>query len=238
MQLKKMNSNFITNKGARKSNQDVVLIKSIGLDKDIFLLADGMGGYKNGEYAANFIVNHLYGILKIQTSFDKSSIQLAIEEVTMALATENKKQDSNMGATLGGVIRDDDIFYCFWVGDVKIMHIRNQKIVYESVEHNLKNELIENNVFVEATNAKKYNHVVTRSIQNDVSKAKIGYMCITDFRKNDFIVLCSDGVTDAISNHQLLEIINSDKEAVAKLSEIDDRLQKNANDNYSLIFLS
>ena len=91
MQLKKMNSIFITNKGARKSNQDVILIKRIGLDKDIFLLADGMGGYKNGEYAANFIVNHLYEILESQTSFDKSNIQLAIEEVTMALASENHK---------------------------------------------------------------------------------------------------------------------------------------------------
>ena len=63
MRLKKMNSSFITNKGKRKSNQDVVFIKSIGLDQDVYLLADGMGGYKNGEYAANFIVKHLYVLL-------------------------------------------------------------------------------------------------------------------------------------------------------------------------------
>ena len=53
MQLKKMNSSFITNKGKRKSNQDVVCIESMGEDQNVFLLADGMGGYKNGEYAHN-----------------------------------------------------------------------------------------------------------------------------------------------------------------------------------------
>jgi protein phosphatase len=237
MQLKKMNNNFITNKGARKSNQDVVLIKNMGLDKEIFLLADGMGGYKNGEYAANFIVNHLYDILKTQNSFDKSSIQLAIENVTRALASENKKQDSNMGATLGGIIRGNHVFHCFWVGDVKIMHIRNQKIVYESIEHNLKNELIENNVFIEATNAKKYNHVVTRSIQSDVSKAIIGYKCIRNFREDDFIVLCSDGITNVMSNHELLKILNLNMEVSAILSDLDSKLLYLAKDNYSLVLI-
>ena len=35
MQLKRMNSHFITNKGTRKSNQDVLLIKSLGNDNNI-----------------------------------------------------------------------------------------------------------------------------------------------------------------------------------------------------------
>ncbi|TDU40351.1 protein phosphatase [Gelidibacter sediminis] len=238
MQLKKMNSNFITNKGARKSNQDVVFIKNMGLDKEIFLLADGMGGYKNGEYAANFIVNNLYEILKIQNSYDKSSIQLAVEEVTRALATENKKQDSNMGATLGGVIQDNGDLHCFWIGDVKIWHIKNEQIGFESVEHNLKNELIENKVFVEANSAKKYNHIVTRAIQNDIKKAKIDYKRIEDFEQGDYIILASDGVTDVLSNHQLLDVINSEKNVDDILAVLDDKLKETAKDNYSLILIN
>lgn len=238
MQLKMMNSSFISNKGKRKSNQDVVLIKSIGIEQDLYLLADGMGGYKNGEYAANFIVKYLYEVLKDQKSFDKNSIQKGIDEVTRSLAKENEKQGSNMGATLGGVIRSKEEFHCFWVGDVKIFHISEKKIVYESIEHNLKNELIENKVFVEANNAKKYNHIVTRSIQNEVSKSKIDYKNIKNFTKGDFIVIVSDGVTDTMSKNQLLEIINLKKEVANILFEIDDKLQKTAKDNYSLIFIN
>jgi protein phosphatase len=238
MQLKKMNSSFITNKGKRQSNQDVVFIESIGEDRDVFLVADGMGGYKNGEYAANFIVEHICDLLVNQKSFDKNIIQLVIDEVTRALALENEKLDSNMGATLGGVVHSKEVFHCFWVGDVKIMHIRNKKIIYESKEHNLKNELIENKVFVKVDNAKKYNHVVTRAIHNDINKSKIDYKIIEDFHKGDYIIIASDGVTDVMENHQLLEIINSKNEISENLSELNHRLMKSAKDNYSLVLIS
>lgn len=237
VRLKVMNSNFISNKGKRKSNQDVVFIESLGIDMDVYLLADGMGGYKNGEYAANFIVTHLYDLLKSQKSFDKITIQTNIDEVTRALAKENEKQGTKMGATLGGVIRDKAMLHCFWVGDVKIVHIKDGKIVYESVEHNLKNELIENKVFVEANNANKYNHIVTRSIQNDISNSKIDYNCINDFEQGSYIIIASDGVTDVLDNHQLLKIINSKKVIPEILSELDDMLLTSAKDNYSLLLL-
>lgn len=237
MRLKRMNSSFITNKGKRKSNQDVVFIKSMGIEQDLYLLADGMGGYKNGEYAANFIVKYLYEVFKDQKSFDKNSIQEAINEVTRALAKENEKQGLNMGATLGGVIRSEEVFHCFWVGDVKIFHFRDKKIVYESVEHSLKNELIENKVFVEANNATKYNHIVTRSIQNEVSKSKIGYKFIKDYKEGDFIILCSDGVTDTINNYQLLEMFHTKKNITEILNKLDEKLSVDAVDNYSLILL-
>lgn len=233
-----MNNRFITNKGQRKSNQDVILIEKLGAELDIFLLADGMGGYKNGEYAANFIVTHLYDLIRNEKSFNESSIQSAIDEVTRSLAKENEDQGLNMGATLGGIIRSNNVFHCFWVGDVKIFHIRDKKIIYESIEHNLKNELIKNKVFVESNNAKKYNHVVTRSIHNDISKSKIDYMCILDFNQDDYLMLTSDGVTDILSNYELLEILYSKSEMSEVLSELNDRLVKSANDNFSLILIN
>lgn len=238
MQLKRMNSKFISNKGSRKSNQDVVFIKNLGEDNKVFLLADGMGGYKNGGYAANFIVANLYEGLNTTVNFDRDSIQAEVDKVTKALALENEKKESKMGATLGGVIQDNGDLHCFWIGDVKIWHIKNEQIGFESVEHNLKNELIENKVFVEANSAKKYNHIVTRAIQNDIKKAKIDYKRIEDFEQGDYIILASDGVTDVLSNHQLLDVINSEKNVDDILAVLDDKLKETAKDNYSLILIN
>lgn len=238
MQLKRMNSNFITNKGARRSNQDVVFIKNLCEDNKVFLLADGMGGYKNGGYAANFIVANLYEGLNTTVNFDKDSIQAEVNKVTKALALENEKQESKMGATIGGVIQDNGDLHCFWIGDVKIWHIKNEQIGFESIEHNLKNELIENKVFVEANSAKKYNHIVTRAIQNDIKKAKIDYKRIEDFEQGDYVILASDGVTDVLSNHQLLDVINSEKNVDDILAVLDDKLKETAKDNYSLILIN
>jgi len=238
MQLKRMNSNFITNKGTRKSNQDVVLIKNMDISKHVYLLADGMGGYQNGGYAADFIVSHLYQGLKNVEKFDEESIQKEVNIVTEAMALENEKQESKMGATLGGVIHCNNKLHCFWIGDVKISHIKNGQIIFESVEHNLKNELIENNVFVEANSATKYNHIVTRAIQNDIKKAQIGYRIISDFEPGDYIVIASDGATEILSNHFLLKIINSKKSIEDKLTMLDMELQTSAKDNSSVILLS
>lgn len=232
-----MNSNFITNKGARKSNQDVVLIKSLGYANEIYLLADGMGGYKNGAYAANFIVSNLFELLNKQENFNRESIQLAIDKVTKALAYENEKQESKMGATLGGVIQSKGCLHCFWVGDVKIWHIKDGQLVFESMEHKLKTELIENKVFVEASSAKKYNHIVTRAIQNDVKKAKLDYKYIEDFKKEDYIIIASDGVTEVMDNYQLLEIINLSKNKTQILDLLNNNLSKIAKDNFSLILI-
>lgn len=233
-----MNSNFITNVGQRKSNQDVVLIKSLGNDNEIYLLADGMGGYKNGAYAASFIVTTLFNLLKGKDNFDKVHIQSAIDEVTKELAEENHKQESRMGATLGGVIQSKEGLHCFWVGDVKIWHIKDGQVVFESIEHNLKNELIEKKIFVEAESAKKYNHIVTRAIQNDIKKSMIDYVYIENFKEGDYIMIASDGVTDVMTNNQLLETINSEMGDLAKLHDLDDRLKKSAEDNYTFILIS
>jgi protein phosphatase len=238
MQLKRMNSHFITNKGQRALNQDQVLIQDVDDNISIYLIADGMGGYENGLYAAKFIISSLSEQLRLLTVFDKYIIQNEIDIVANALKKENEVRNSKMGATLGGVIKNGNSFYCFWVGDVKIWNVKNGQIVFESKEHNLKNELIENRVFVEADNAKKYNHVVTRAIQNDIKKAKIDYNRIGDFEQGDYIILASDGVTDVLGNHQLLDIINSEKNVDDILAVIDDKLQETAKDNYSLILIN
>lgn len=232
-----MNSIFITNKGKRKTNQDVVFTKSLGKQKYLYLLADGMGGYENGEYAANFITAQLYELLRNIENIDKDKIQMAINTVTEALANENEKQNLNMGATLGGVYHSENRFHCFWVGDVKIKYVKDDKVIYESIEHNLKNELIENQVFVEANNAKKFNHIVTRSIHKDIQKAKIDYKCIDDFEQGNFIILASDGVTDVLDNYQLMEILNSKKDIPDILSELNKILLSSAKDNYSIILI-
>lgn len=238
MQLKRMNSKVITNKGTRKSNQDVVLIKNLCEDINVFLLADGMGGYKNGEYAANFIVANVYEGLKTIVNFDRESIQAEVNKVTKALALENEKQESKMGATLGGVIQDNGDLHCFWIGDVKIWHIINGQIAFESVEHNLKNELIKNKVFVEANSAKKYNHIVTRAIQNDINKAQIDYKLISDFNQGDYIVIASDGVTEFLNRELLLELLNSKKDIESILSSFNILMEKRAKDNSTLILVS
>jgi len=232
-----MNNSFITKKGKRKSNQDVILIKDLGLNQELYLLADGMGGYQNGKFAADFVVTQLYNSFKSIAHFNKENIQDSVNNTTIALKKEIELKSKKLGATLGGVIVDDNKIMCFWVGDVKIFHFKKDKIIYESKEHNLKNELIENNVFTESESANKFSHVVTRSIQSDLEKSKIGFKKFNNFEKGDLLIICSDGVTDVINNYELLNLFKPKCNVLEKINELDAKLSEIAKDNYSLILL-
>lgn len=52
-----------SNIGSRAQNQDFVLSKEIGENKAIYIVADGMGGYSDGDIAAKVaaeeIANHI-----------------------------------------------------------------------------------------------------------------------------------------------------------------------------------
>src|SRR5690554_1980693 len=92
----KMENSFITNIGNRKSNQDVISINRLEKGAKLYLLADGMGGYKDGEFAANFIVSKLVQVFNKVVLFDEKEIQNAIDEVTKSLAYQNDIRESKM----------------------------------------------------------------------------------------------------------------------------------------------
>jgi protein phosphatase len=54
-----MKSKVISHIGKRKTNQDLTLAKKINMDSYLYLIADGMGGYDNGDIAASMVIDSL-----------------------------------------------------------------------------------------------------------------------------------------------------------------------------------
>ena len=56
----------------RKINQDTVFcsLEPVGLLPNLFIVADGMGGHKAGDYASEFTVNTM--VKEIEFSFEKN----------------------------------------------------------------------------------------------------------------------------------------------------------------------
>ena len=140
-----MKSITLTYKGKRKVNQDVVLIKNIGHDTYLYLVADGMGGYDNGEIAASIVVENIETFLSNCHPIDEFSIDKAINKANLALRQFQEKNISKLGSTIGGAIMSGkSAAIIFWVGDVKILHYSKGKLNFESKSHNLINELSNN----------------------------------------------------------------------------------------------
>lgn len=231
-----MKSKVISHIGKRKTNQDLILVKEINTDSHLYLIADGMGGYDNGDIAAEIVIDSLTAFLSNSSQFNENVIHKAINKANLALRQYQEQHQSKLGSTLGGIIISGETAKTFWVGDVKILHYSNGKLCFESKAHNLSSELSETENSNDSVNFSKYNHIVTRSIQGDVKKSVPSYQELL-LDKRDKLFICSDGVHNIIDPQTLQFLLNNEDSADSLITTIDQRLQKEARDNASLILI-
>jgi|688.fasta_scaffold486281_2 serine/threonine protein phosphatase PrpC len=223
--------------GKRKSNQDFVESHSSN-GVNFFIVADGMGGYDHGDIAAQIAVENIIVYLSSVDEINQDQIQKAINKANLAIRQKQESLGCKMGATIGGCILKDTVAHCFWVGDVQIFHFRDKRVNFESKSHTLINELKSGNIINEPSKISKYKHVVTRSLNGDITKSKAGFHLIHDLQKDDILMVCTDGVHDIFSSIQIQQIINSNFSFEESIEIIEKRLIIDAIDNASLIAIS
>ena len=232
-----MKSTTLTHKGKRKVNQDVILTKNIAPDTYLYIVADGMGGYDNGEVAAQVAVDSVLTFLSNTDEINKGTVQKAINKANLAIRQYQEQNHSKIGTTLGAIVLSKGLAKCFWVGDIKILHYSGSKLQFESKSHNLINELSDNKSSNETFKSSKYSHIVTRSIQGDVKKSVISYQELIVNGK-DILIICSDGVHTIIDSQTMLFLMKNVKISTSFIDEINNRLKNEATDNASLIYVS
>jgi serine/threonine protein phosphatase PrpC len=233
-----MKSIIYTHPGKREVNQDFVLAQNLKSDVFLFLVADGMGGYENGEIASRLVAENVSTHLSTAINVEINDIQKAINKANLVIRQFKEKSGQKLGATVGGVVLTSNQALCFWVGDVKIFHFKNNKLQNESHSHTLMNEVLDNSSIVDTKQLNKYRHVVTRSVQGKVDRSKIDCFKISGFDDTDSLFVCSDGVTDVISGTQIEHIFNSAITHTEAMKIIENRLISEANDNFSMILVN
>ena len=226
-----------SNQGKRKVNQDFIFINE-NPDLSIFLLADGMGGYEYGDIAAKIAVESINTFLSNSKIIDKSNIQKAVNKANLAIRQFSEEKSEKIGCTLGGLIIFNNQCYCFWIGDVRIIHFRNNKIVFESKDHTLINQLKENGSFDDLNRIEKYRHIVTRSIQGDVKESQIDFYNTEVDLENDLFVLCTDGVHDVLESLHIQKLLNEIDNEDNLVATIDSLLVNSADDNNTMIVVN
>ncbi len=232
-----MNPTLITYKGKRKENQDVLVSEQIGLNTQLYAVVDGMGGYENGALAAKIVAENITAFLSTIKKISKTDIQKGINKANLALKQAQESSQTKMGATIGGIIIEDNTALCFWVGDVKIFHYHNNKLCYESSEHTLLKEILSNGSINNSEQLNKYQHIVTRSVQGDTDRSQISFTELSEISKNDLILVCSDGVHNIIDGRTIEFILNSSNNLDNAIEIITNRLKLESIDNSSLILI-
>jgi serine/threonine protein phosphatase PrpC len=221
----------------RKLNEDAVL--ELG-NRQIWAVADGMGGHHAGEVASAMVVE---GLARIPDaiSFDNlvGKVLGALEDVNRALIAlaEADHLERTMGSTVVGLATGEGQYKCFWVGDSRGYRVRAGEIVQLTRDHSLVQDLVDAGM-IEASEAETHPNanVITRAV-GTTGKLMIDVVG-GDLEPGDIFLLASDGLTRLVGAEELLGVLSANPLQVAADHLIDLSLQRGAPDNVSLVIVS
>lgn len=213
-----MESFAITDIGLkRKMNQDFVFCEQnlIGSLPNLFIVADGMGGHKAGDFASRFSVENV--VEYIRNSKITSPIRLfeeAIKETNALLLKEAKENQSleGMGTTFVIATIVDEIMYVANIGDSRL-YIIHDDIKQITRDHSLVEEMVKNGE-INKSEARFHpnKNIITRALGAS-GEATPDFFEVA-LKKDDIILMCSDGLSNMIDDAEIFEIVTSRKDKI------------------------
>ena len=194
----------------RKINQDCVYasVEPVGNLPNLFIVADGMGGHKAGDFASRFAVNAVRE--SIGASQETNPIKLirdAIELANRGILRESDEHEEmrGMGTTIVVTTIIDRYAYTANVGDSRL-YLLGDTLNQITKDHSLVEEMVR---LGEITEAEARNHpdknIITRAV-GATSNVDIDFF---DYkvRPGGIILMCSDGLSNMVEDEDIRRIL-------------------------------
>jgi PPM family protein phosphatase len=228
---------------ARESNEDRLLADTAN---GIFLVVDGMGGHAAGEIAADIAVREIRETLIGSGEAASVAIRQAITKANnciLATARENPAW-LGMACVLTLAVLDEDTVTWGHVGDSRLYLFQGGVLRKLTRDHSPVGEREDRG---ELSEQEAMRHPRRNEVFRDVGSVprrtdEEGFIaCGSDFFPPDSaLLLCSDGLSDALTAEELrmiLESFDGDAEAVAR-QLISAANQRSGADNVSAVFIA
>ena len=194
----------------RKINQDCVYasVEPVGNLPNLFIVADGMGGHKAGDFASRFAVNAVRE--SIGASQETNPIKLirdAIELANRGILRESDEHEEmrGMGTTIVVTTIIDRYAYTANVGDSRL-YLLGDTLNQITKDHSLVEEMVR---LGEITEAEARNHpdknIITRAV-GATSNVDIDFF---DYKvgPGGIILMCSDGLSNMVEDEDIRRIL-------------------------------
>ncbi|MCL2572877.1 MAG: Stp1/IreP family PP2C-type Ser/Thr phosphatase [Defluviitaleaceae bacterium] len=226
----------------RDHNEDVIYYTTspIGSLPNLFIVADGMGGHNAGEIASakslEYSVNFITGAECYDTKEDildilKTAIVIANTNV-FKLSTTNPAY-SGMGTTFSACTIYQDTMIISHVGDSRIYTICPKEITQITKDHSFVQEMIDaGEITKEEARTHSKRNMITKVLGCDLELTPDGFF--HDISDAHYVLLCSDGLTDMLSDEEIKNIVLQEKDTQ---SLIDAANLKGGKDNISAIII-
>lgn len=227
--------------GQRDNNEDYILPppRKGTEDARLFVVCDGVGGAERGEMASLIAAESItsYFRTRPEAAIDVQFIKKALCHVEEAFerAIIEEAELAGMSTTMTVLSLHPQGVTIAHVGDSRAYHIRDGKILHQTHDHSLVNEMVRmKQILPEEAAHHPRRNVITRAIQGRSRPTTSTVYITQDVAADDYFFLCTDGVLESIDNQDLCTLLTtsalSDSEKVDRLLELCIDCSK---DNYS-----
>jgi protein phosphatase len=191
----------------RKTNQDSF---HIGMERKIFMVADGMGGHNGGDIASQMAVKVLPDYIEQNISMEPVMLLTgSIKESNRSIKNfgETHPELVGMGTTIVSFFFRDQNLYIANVGDSRAYLINQKKIYQLTRDHSLVQEKLNLGFYTReqaALDPQKNVLVRTVGFEDNVEVDIFTYKV----HANDIFLGCSDGLHGKVSDEDILYLIN------------------------------
>ncbi len=240
-----MESFYLTDAGrVRSHNEDSVTILKNASDEYLLIVADGMGGHRKGEVASSMALSQLgkrfTEISSIGTKLDAVNwLNDNVNEINKAIIDyANENVDSTgMGTTLVVALLTKEYLIFGNIGDSSGYALKGGKLHKVTKDHTLVNLLVDAG---DLTEEEAKFHPKKNVLMKALGAAEKCEMDIFDVDlASEGILLCSDGLTNMLSDEQIEKVLNDDSlEIEEKVSKLIRKCNaRGGTDNISVAYL-
>lgn len=224
----------------RTTNQDSYFIDP---DGRFFIVADGMGGHAGGQEASRIATEVIQTYLDDTWTSDEASPRLLQESILKANHAILQDQvshpeRSDMGTTIVVAIFRDEQPWCAHIGDSRLYRLRGAKLDQITEDHTWVARAMKSGDLT-ATQARvhPWRHILSKCLgREDLKKIDVKTF---DYQDNDRLLLCSDGLTEELSDH----LIASHLKTIRACDKVADSLvnaakEKGGRDNITVVIVT
>jgi len=213
---------------------------SVEKTRGIFAISDGVGSTPHAEVASEKVLTFLKKEMEKEGSFypRKTTVNIQEKMANFAIASPDYKE---MAATLAGLFVEEGQAVVFNTGDSRVYLLRNAQMQQLSKDHTQARRMLESG----EVDQDSFDHL--SGIYNMLE----GYLVAGELEDEDILVnvhklkveagdtylLCSDGVSDVLTDNEIFEMINSQEDVLRKCENLFQKVYASAIDNISIVLV-
>lgn len=225
----------------REMNQDFCFASDqpVGNLPNLFIVADGMGGHRAGDYASRYTTHRI--VASVTRNKGKEPISILKEAITTAnqILMEEAREDEEkygMGTTIVAATILDDRLCVANIGDSRL-YVIGDGIRQVTVDHSYVEEMIRlGKVDAKAARVHPNKNIITRAI-GATEDVEADFFEV-ELAGGESILLCTDGLTNMVEDTAICEIMRSDKSPEEKAKQLVELANQNGGrDNITVVIV-